>query len=285
MLPDVRKRPLDSGGAAPLPGAVPALPQLSTSRTLEALAAGDPNGKPAPVRLIGTPPVLCKFFLRNACQKGNSCTFSHEVQGLPAVPIDRKLRTPCRFYELGQCMRGQACKFAHGDDELEQISRSTGKKKARTETVERQPEGVDNGSGALAALSAARGFQDFSQFDPEMAGPTDLEARAAQEREAEGEGMDDVWAAFLEQVGDESTDGGGDTSGQGAAAAVSENAEQEAPGDWWQGDAAGPHPGYAPGVNAQAPDEERGNSSVSWFPGWSRPLAPKETQARSRRLW
>lgn len=201
----------------------------------EALAAGDPSGRLAGMKLLGTaPPVLCKFFLRAACQKGSACPFSHELQGLPTVPLDKKLRTPCRFFELGQCMRGPACKFAHGEEEIEQIANAKmgggGKKKARSEPPDHPAEssGAEAPSppDALAVLSSATGFKDFHRFDPQAAGPTDLEARAEREETDAGPSMDTAWAAFLAQVAEGP---GSTTSGGGTAGGKAQSDEEEAP--------------------------------------------------------
>mmetsp|Transcript_8140 Transcript_8140/g.25110 ORF Transcript_8140/g.25110 Transcript_8140/m.25110 type:complete len:345 (-) Transcript_8140:15-1049(-) len=285
-----RKRPAEpeengpttvSGATPRPPGGVTALPQLSTTRMREALAAGDPTGRLTGVRLVGAPPpVLCKFFLRGACQKGSACTFSHEVQGMPTVPVEKKLRTPCRFYELGQCMRGPACKFAHGEDEMEQIanvkSAGGGKKKARAEPAERVPEGTGVEAAvpetALAVLSSATGFQDFDHFDIQTAGETDLEARAEREVEA-APSMDTAWAAFLAQV----ADGKGSAVGGGAADEAADGAAGGATGRAAAGAASGAVDGGTTGSGSIG--SSRGSRSAATAPaGAAASLAVSEEE-------
>ncbi len=46
---------------------------------------------------------ICKFFLTNSCTKGNKCTYSHDMKGLP-----------CKFFHaLGYCDKGNECSFSH----------------------------------------------------------------------------------------------------------------------------------------------------------------------------
>lgn len=46
---------------------------------------------------------ICKFFLTNSCTKGNKCTYSHDMKGLP-----------CKFFHaLGYCDKGNECNFSH----------------------------------------------------------------------------------------------------------------------------------------------------------------------------
>mmetsp|Transcript_35509 Transcript_35509/g.98149 ORF Transcript_35509/g.98149 Transcript_35509/m.98149 type:complete len:421 (-) Transcript_35509:120-1382(-) len=255
MLAPERKRQFtedgEATGSAVLPGAAQPLPQLSTTRTLAALAAGTPGMQPleAPVGL--GKPVLCRFFLRNACAKGKMCTFSHEVKDLPSVPIDQKARMSCRFFELGQCNRGATCKFAHGEAELLKVINMPRTKRSKAEAAEANEAQNDGDSTRDAiissTLSSAFGFQNFEQFDPERSEKTELEARvdvkAAEARvmgkvgeagggalegdDAEGPSLDDnLWQSFLAEVGEESqnqagdgdAEGGGQSSGSTSAA-------------------------------------------------------------------
>lgn len=210
MLSAVRKRPADGSelsSAVPPGGAIP-LPQLSTSRLKEALAAGGVGGLVPKLNLAGMPQVPCKYHLRGGCAKGKLCPFSHDGAAL-SVPLDQKLRTPCKYYELGQCVRGGACKFAHGGQEISQIQqmlRDQSRKKAR---VDESPNGKkeDEPLDPLSlGLSVAKGFQDFNQFDASLAGPTDLEARVTPSKD---DPLENMFEEFLAEV-----DGGSTSSGR-----------------------------------------------------------------------
>lgn len=209
-----RKQALDEENAAadkgmPL-GATPAMPQLSTIRTREALAAGGVDGVMPPQLLAGAgPPVMCKYFLRSGCAKGKLCPFSHEVASQPTVPIEQKLRTSCKFFELGSCMRGAACKFAHGSQEMSAIHtmmKTNAKKRGRDELEGASEAPKPEDAALMNSLSAAKGFQNFDAFDAASAGATAVEAKgstqeaAATEPPAEGDGMDSMFAAFLAEV-------------------------------------------------------------------------------------
>lgn len=197
-------------------GAAMPLPTMSTTRTVAALVAGGGEGAerlaaqiapPASAMLLGRPTVLCKFFLRGSCQKGPGCTFSHDVQGMPTVPVDQKLKTPCRYFELGQCMRGPACKFAHGYEELAEISdRLKASKKGKVASGElgpdqATPESAAAAADATAALASASGFQSFDDFDPTAAGETDVQATVEAQTPLPPD-IDDAWTSFLSQVSD-----------------------------------------------------------------------------------
>lgn len=211
------KRPLDdSDTLAVRPGAFKPLPQLSTARTLEALAAGNgaglgvapgPHAAPIPVR-----PVMCKFFLRNMCAKGRSCPFSHEINDMQEVPIEQKARSICKFFEMGQCNRGGACKFAHGEQELERVLSMPKRKK--DSAMADDPDGIIEGEpqdSLSASLQAASGFQSFDAFDLAAGGRTEVVAGGTEDRRepecelvASGEAPsadDDLWNSFLAEVG------------------------------------------------------------------------------------
>mmetsp|Transcript_79629 Transcript_79629/g.131709 ORF Transcript_79629/g.131709 Transcript_79629/m.131709 type:complete len:356 (-) Transcript_79629:102-1169(-) len=229
--PAAAKAPtLGVGGAMPLP-------TMSTSRTVAALVAGGGEGAerlaaqimpPSVAGLLGRPTVLCKFFLRGGkCQKGAACTFSHDIQGMPTVPVDQKLKTPCRYFELGQCMRGPACKFAHGYEELEAISAQLkASKKGRT-GGEFGPEPLAPeaaaAADATAALASASGFQNFDDFDPNAAGATDLQAKVDAQTPLPPD-IDDAWTSFLSQV----ADGDGEKVGEKSEAALEKDAPEDA---------------------------------------------------------
>ena len=52
--------------------------------------------------------VPCKFFKQGNCQAGDSCPFSHEIDG--ALAADR---LPCKYFLRGNCKFGMKCALAH----------------------------------------------------------------------------------------------------------------------------------------------------------------------------
>eukprot|EP00928_Gymnodinium_smaydae_P049910 TRINITY_DN3351_c0_g1_i1.p1 TRINITY_DN3351_c0_g1~~TRINITY_DN3351_c0_g1_i1.p1 ORF type:complete len:502 (-),score=153.90 TRINITY_DN3351_c0_g1_i1:7-1440(-) len=194
------------------PGAFNPLPQLSTSRTLEALAAG---GVALPTQTFSrlSPAVMCKFFLRNSCSKGRACSFSHEVEALPEVPLDQKQRAICQYFLKNQCMRGKSCRFAHGEEELAQVLLSKPTKRPKGDGGAENAEGAGAatsetdalGSAVESILSSASGFQSFDAFDPARAGETRLEATAEAAEEARAKTKqpeaDADWQSFLAEIG------------------------------------------------------------------------------------
>lgn len=53
---------------------------------------------------------LCKFFIKNACTKGEACTFSHEIKAFP-----------CHAYHLRDNCTRKFCKFSHAPITIEQF--------------------------------------------------------------------------------------------------------------------------------------------------------------------
>jgi hypothetical protein len=53
--------------------------------------------------------VLCHFFVEGRCQKGDKCTFSHNMQ------LNPKKVEICKFYLNGFCSKGDKCFFMHGE--------------------------------------------------------------------------------------------------------------------------------------------------------------------------
>jgi hypothetical protein len=52
--------------------------------------------------------IPCKYWLEGACQKGDECTFSHNI-------IPQKKDTICKFFITGNCLKGEeACIYLHG---------------------------------------------------------------------------------------------------------------------------------------------------------------------------
>merc|ERR1712032_1358392 len=49
--------------------------------------------------------VVCEFFKKGSCQKGNDCTFSHDYKL-------KVLDTLCKFYLSGNCLK-KNCLFSH----------------------------------------------------------------------------------------------------------------------------------------------------------------------------
>jgi len=54
----------------------------------------------------GTKNVQCKYYLHGACNKGDSCHFSHEMGS-------SKPNMVCRFYQQGHCAYGDNCRYDH----------------------------------------------------------------------------------------------------------------------------------------------------------------------------
>ena len=54
--------------------------------------------------------ILCRYFMVGACQKGESCPYSHDRN------ISRKGTLPCRFFQVGTCANGSNCRFSHSSE-------------------------------------------------------------------------------------------------------------------------------------------------------------------------
>ncbi|RLV95013.1 Zinc finger protein LEE1 [Spathaspora sp. JA1] len=52
--------------------------------------------------------VPCKFFKQGICQAGNSCPFSHNLDGSLAAD-----KLPCKYFQKGNCKFGLKCALAH----------------------------------------------------------------------------------------------------------------------------------------------------------------------------
>lgn len=52
--------------------------------------------------------VPCKFYRQGVCQAGNSCPFSHNLDGTLAAD-----RLPCKYFQKGNCKFGLKCALAH----------------------------------------------------------------------------------------------------------------------------------------------------------------------------
>lgn len=52
--------------------------------------------------------VPCKFFRQGLCQAGNSCPFSHDLDGTLAAD-----KLPCKYFQKGNCKFGPRCALAH----------------------------------------------------------------------------------------------------------------------------------------------------------------------------
>ncbi|CAK7895382.1 hypothetical protein CAAN1_05S03356 [[Candida] anglica] len=52
--------------------------------------------------------VPCKFFKQGMCQAGNSCPFSHNLDGSLAAD-----KLPCKYFQKGNCKFGLKCALAH----------------------------------------------------------------------------------------------------------------------------------------------------------------------------
>lgn len=52
--------------------------------------------------------VPCKFFRQGICQAGNSCPFSHNLEGTLGAD-----KLPCKYFQKGNCKFGLKCALAH----------------------------------------------------------------------------------------------------------------------------------------------------------------------------
>lgn len=53
---------------------------------------------------------ICTYYLKNACNRGSACTFSHQK---PVFGQKSSQPTPCRYYLQGKCAYGDKCKLFH----------------------------------------------------------------------------------------------------------------------------------------------------------------------------
>lgn len=82
---------------------------------------------------------ICKFFLQDACHRGNSCPYSHSIASPSHQPQPRKLCAhfqrgtctfgdkcldlhqlqACNFFSQGRCTKGNDCPFSHSQQSVE----------------------------------------------------------------------------------------------------------------------------------------------------------------------
>ena len=48
---------------------------------------------------------ICKYYLHGACNKGDACRFSHDIQAPKS--------TVCTYYLAGNCSYGDKCRYDH----------------------------------------------------------------------------------------------------------------------------------------------------------------------------
>lgn len=53
---------------------------------------------------------LCKYYVKNACIRGNNCTFSHDLT-----------KFPCKLFHLKKNCRRRNCQFSHAPISSEEI--------------------------------------------------------------------------------------------------------------------------------------------------------------------
>eukprot|EP00928_Gymnodinium_smaydae_P034570 TRINITY_DN24466_c0_g1_i1.p2 TRINITY_DN24466_c0_g1~~TRINITY_DN24466_c0_g1_i1.p2 ORF type:complete len:384 (+),score=103.56 TRINITY_DN24466_c0_g1_i1:56-1207(+) len=104
--------------------------------------------------------VMCKFFERGLCHKGDACTLSHDPRDREPRPLTHKRSMECRFFTLGKCTRGDACAYAHGSEELDKIvslrEERERKERLREEVMQQQARPGDWRCGNCQDLQFAR---------------------------------------------------------------------------------------------------------------------------------
>lgn len=64
---------------------------------------------------------MCKYALMNKCDRGENCTFAHDISELRIKPDMRKTKL-CKSYILGKCT-DQNCIYAHSVSELREVGK------------------------------------------------------------------------------------------------------------------------------------------------------------------
>mmetsp|Transcript_36830 Transcript_36830/g.68586 ORF Transcript_36830/g.68586 Transcript_36830/m.68586 type:complete len:203 (-) Transcript_36830:168-776(-) len=62
--------------------------------------------------------ILCKFFAKGKCQKGEACKFAHGKTALKRKPDLSKTKICSAFKATGMCKQGEDCNFAHDRCEI-----------------------------------------------------------------------------------------------------------------------------------------------------------------------
>lgn len=100
--------------------------------------------------------ILCKFFARGDCQKGDHCKFAHDWNA-PAKNI-------CTFYQKGTCSYGSRCKYDHikvsrpqlfAESSSANSPQSSGSNAAEKADEDRQETSLDPASKPICSLAAA----------------------------------------------------------------------------------------------------------------------------------
>lgn len=61
---------------------------------------------------------MCAFYVRDACKRGDQCTFAHDEKEVSSAPDLSKTKLCPRMQKYGECPKGDECMFAHYQQEL-----------------------------------------------------------------------------------------------------------------------------------------------------------------------
>eukprot|EP00930_Biecheleria_cincta_P044666 TRINITY_DN30743_c0_g1_i1.p1 TRINITY_DN30743_c0_g1~~TRINITY_DN30743_c0_g1_i1.p1 ORF type:complete len:262 (-),score=31.43 TRINITY_DN30743_c0_g1_i1:38-823(-) len=72
---------------------------------------------------------MCKFYLGNACTRGEACHFAHGEKDLNELPDFSKTRLCHAYVTTGRCQDASACQFAHSKKEMQHAAKEKGRLK------------------------------------------------------------------------------------------------------------------------------------------------------------
>lgn len=96
--------------------------------------------------------LICKFWLKNRCEKGSACCFAHgESEKMEACKVIQ-----CEYYARGRCRLGDECLYLHSEEPVIAHLESLARTEPKPATVrERMQKGKrsDKKSGAFCSLA------------------------------------------------------------------------------------------------------------------------------------
>lgn len=93
----------------------------------------------------------CTFYLKNTCNRGSSCIFSHQ-EPIPGTKSSRSSQI-CRYFLMGTCVFGDRCQRSHKGD-LKKANASYSPNEGSSDSYESP---VDNGIARSDKRSASEG--------------------------------------------------------------------------------------------------------------------------------
>lgn len=123
--------------------------------------------------------VPCKFFRQGICQAGNSCPFSHNLEG--SLGADK---LPCKYFQKGNCKFGLKCALAHFLPDGTRVNSKSLYRRSERDRSNQQYQGsfslsADNSQTTRPAYSGYSGNKSHSSSYADSFAPLAATARSS----------------------------------------------------------------------------------------------------------